>query len=82
MNIQQIFNAHGFTLVPTGDMYGTLRLHKDGKPLKATAGSSLEFAERYLTTYPQGELSDKLRKALDEIDLEPFQWSAQAMINI
>lgn len=78
---EKIFNEHGFTLVPIGDAYGTLRLHKDGKPLNATAGCAGEFAERYLVNYPQGELSDKLRRALDELD-NNFKWNARAMINV
>ena len=81
MSIEKIFAAYGFTLVPTGDCFGTLRLHKDGKPLNATAGSAIEFAERYLVTFPQGELSDKLRTALCKHDSKPFEWNAQAMIN-
>lgn len=79
MNIEKIFNAYGFTLVPTGDCFGTLRLHKDSKPLNATAGSAIEFAERYLVTFPQGELSDKLRTVLEQETT--FEWNAQAMIN-
>ena len=81
MSIEKIFAAYGFTLVPTGDCFGTLRLHNNGKPLNATAGCAAEFAERYLVTFPQGELSDKLRSALHESDSKPFEWNAQAMIN-
>ena len=81
MSIEKIFAAYGFTLVPTGDCFGTLRLHNNGKPLNATAGSAIEFAERYLVTFPQGELSDKLRSVLHESDSKPFEWNAQAMIN-
>lgn len=78
MSIEKIFAAYGFTIVPTGDKFGTLRLHKDGKPLNATAGSAIEFAERYLVTYPQGKLSDELRTALQQETT--FEWNAQAMI--